>query len=251
MIVQPARDIRDLCQALSRGLDATLGDKLYGLYVYGAAAFPESGPTGDIDFHVILREPLTDQEHFEIDQLHSALARDFPPLGADLDGCYILLQAARHTSPPVHQLHPDIADVSWALHREHIRAGRCIVLHGPDPKQVYPPATWPELEGALRGELQYVQEHLDDYPDYCILNLCRLMYSFKTRDVVISKTTAAAWAHNAFPQWRRHIELAQKSYARQGTPAEREFMLSEVRKLFRFACDHIESSCKPSPDDLR
>ena len=251
MIVQPARDIRDLCQALSRGLNATLGDKLYGVYVFGAAAFPESGPTGDIDFHVILRETLTDQEHFEINQLHSALARDFPPLGAELDGYYILLQAARHTSPPVHQLRPDITDVSWALHREHIRAGRCIVLHGPDPKQVYPPATWPELESALRGELQYVQEHLDDYPDYGILNLCRLMYSFKTRDVVISKTAAAAWAHNAFPQWRRPIELAQKSYARRGTPEEREFMLLEVRKLFRFACEHIESSCKPSPDDLR
>jgi hypothetical protein len=251
MVAPLARDIQDLCQALLGGLKAALGDKLYGVYVFGAAAFPESGLTGDIDFHVILRERLTDQEHFEINRLHSALARDFPPLGAELDGYYILLQAARHTSPPVHQLRPEITDVSWALHREHIRAGRCIVLHGPDPKQVYPPATWLELENALRGELQYVQEHLDDYPDYCILNLCRLMYSFKTRDVVVSKIAAATWAHDAFPQWRRLVELAQKSYARRGTPEERVFMLSEVRKLFQFACDHIESSCEPSLGDLQ
>lgn len=31
-----------------------LANKLYGLYVYGAVAFPEDVLTGDIDFHVIL-----------------------------------------------------------------------------------------------------------------------------------------------------------------------------------------------------
>ena len=60
--------------------------KLVGVYVYGAAAFPDSGPTGDIDFHVILAEPLTDPERDAILALHAALARDFPPLGAELDG---------------------------------------------------------------------------------------------------------------------------------------------------------------------
>ncbi len=235
-------DIQDLCRALLAGLKAALGDKLYGVYVYGAAAFPESTCTGDIDFHVVLTETLTDEEHSAIDELHSALARDYPPLGAGLDGYYILLEEARHTSPPVHQLRPDISDVSWALHREHIRAGRCIILHGPEPRQIYPPVTWAELESALRGELKYVEAHLDDYPDYCILNLCRLMYSFETRDVVVSKTTAAGWAQRAFPRWRQHIEIAQRSYARQATPQDRQFIVAEVRGFFHFACERIGES---------
>ncbi|GAH04040.1 unnamed protein product, partial [marine sediment metagenome] len=50
-------------------------------------------------------------------------------------------------------------DNSWALHREHILAGRHIILYGPEPKKIYPPATWPEIETALYGELDYVEKH--------------------------------------------------------------------------------------------
>ena len=87
-------------------------------------------------------------------------------------------------------------DHSWALHREHIRAGRRVILYGPDPDEIYPPAKWPEIESALLGELDFVEKHLHDYPDYCILNLCRLMYSFETSDVVVSKALAAELAYD-------------------------------------------------------
>jgi hypothetical protein len=234
--------MKDLCQAFLGGLNAALGDKLYGVYLYGAVAFPESGPTGDIDFHVIVKETLSSEEELRLKDLDTALARDFPPLGAELDGYYILLEEARQTSPPRHQLRPDVTDNSWALHREHIRAGRCITLQGPDPKEVYPSASWLELEDALGGELQYVENHLSDYPDYCILNLCRLMYSFERQDVVISKVAAAAWAWESFPEWRRHIELAKKSYAGQATAEEKQFMMTEVGNLYRFACERIQQS---------
>jgi hypothetical protein len=238
--------LQGLCQALREGLKATLGDKLYGIYVYGAAAFPEQGFARDIDFHVILAEALTDGERGAIGELHRALARDFPPLGADLDGYYILLAEARQTSPPVHQLRPDISDESWALHREHIRAGRCISVYGPEPKQVYPPATWAELESALWGELAYVEAHLDEYPDYCILNLCRLMYSFETGDVVVSKAMAAGWAQGVFPQWGEQIEVAMRSYAGQVTEGDRRRMKAEVRGFFDFACERIGSVTLPA-----
>jgi hypothetical protein len=68
------------------------------------------------------------------------------------------------------------------------------------------------------------------------------MYSFETQDVVISKVEAAAWALETFPQWRLHIELAKRSYAGEATPEEREFMLTEVESLYRFAKAHIEAS---------
>ncbi|MCJ7623934.1 MAG: DUF4111 domain-containing protein [Anaerolineaceae bacterium] len=233
-------NIQGLCQAFLNGLIAVLGGKLYGFYLYGAVAFPGSDPAGDLDFHVILTETLIEKEHHSIHKLHAALASDFPLLGSELDAYYILLEEARQTSPPTHQLRPEIIDNSWALHRAHTRAGRCFMLHGPDPKDVFPPATWRELESALKGELKFVEEHLTEYPDYCILNLCRLMYSFETRDVVVSKTAAAKWAHTAFPRWRRHIECARRSYARQATIEDREFMLSEVKGLFDFAGERIQ-----------
>jgi predicted nucleotidyltransferase len=235
-------EIQDLCQVFLRGLNMALGDKLVGVYLYGALAFPEGGPTGDIDFHVILSETLNDREKSDLNDLHATLARDFPPLGVDMDGYYILLEEARQTSPPRHQLLADVVDKSWALHREHIRAGRCIVLQGPDPRQVYPAASWPELESALQGELDYVANHLTEYPDYCVLNLCRLIYSFDTGDVVVSKRASARWAHDAYPEWRPHIEAAIKSYDRRATAEDREILASEVTSFFDFACERIRES---------
>ena len=84
--VQIPLDIQGLCRSLLQGLKEILADKLHGVYLYGALAFPEAGPTGDIDFHVILTKPLTSTEKSGLDDLHASLARDFPPLGAELVG---------------------------------------------------------------------------------------------------------------------------------------------------------------------
>jgi hypothetical protein len=235
-------EIKSLCQALLGGLSASLGDKLYGVYLYGALAFPEAGATGDIDFHVVLNRRLNEGEISQVNDLHAMLAQDYPPHGAELDGYYILLEEARQISPPRHQLRPDIFDVSWALHRAHMRAGRCFVLRGPDPRQAFPEASWAELADALQGELDYVERHLSDYPAYCVLNLCRLMYSFATRDVVVSKRGSAAWACEAFPRWHPLIDAARMSYDREAGEQEEQLLHSEGKNFFVFACDHIRQS---------
>jgi hypothetical protein len=227
-----------ISQAFVDGLKAILAEKLYGAYIYGAVAFPDAMPIRDIDFHVILKSSLTTDEKSRLEKLHESLAQKFAPLG-ELDGYYILLKDAFRKTPPKSQMWERATDNSWALHREHILAGRCIILYGPEPKEIYMPATWPEIEDALYGELDYVEKHLQDYPDYCILNLCRLIYSFETRDVVVSKAQASEWAYNALPQWKRHIELARKSYACQTTPEDRRFMRAEAEKFLEFAKGRI------------
>lgn len=57
-----AEDVRTIRDAFQDGLQAILGSKLVGEYLYGALAFSEAAPTGDIDFHVILKETLTDDD---------------------------------------------------------------------------------------------------------------------------------------------------------------------------------------------
>ena len=68
--------VQDLCQALLRGLNDALGEKLFGVYLYGALAFPEGGATGDVDFHVILKETLNSREKMELKDLHATIARN-------------------------------------------------------------------------------------------------------------------------------------------------------------------------------
>jgi len=238
------QEVNIITQAFVNGLTDILKDKLHGVYIYGAAAFPDDVPTGDIDFHVILKSKLTDNERSELEEFHLSLAKEFPPLGGELDGYYILLSDAISKIPPQSQLWGKATDTSWALHREHILAGRCIVLYGPEPEEIYQPASWSEIETALYSELDFIEKHLYKYSAYCILNMCRLIYSFETKDVVISKVQASDWAYNNLSQWQQHIELARKSYNHQATPEDDQFMLTEVEKFLDFTRERIEQTCQ-------
>lgn len=234
-------EVRDLCDAFVVGLRDTGDGKLHAVYVYGAVTFPETENTGDVDFHVILTAPPDDAERAALLELHERLAREFPPLGAELDGYYILLADARGRARPHHLLFPEIADESWALHRAHILAGRVIVLHGPDPKTIYAPPSWPELAEALDGELDYVTRHLEQYPAYCVLNLCRLLYSWETRDVVTSKAASAAWARTRVPDRASLIDLALKSYAQQASSEDCRALECGATDFHAYARGRIES----------
>ncbi len=231
--------IQPTCKAFIDGLRAVLGDKLHSVYINGAVTFPETKHYGDLDFHVILNDPLTDGEKSDLLDLHKVLARDFPPLGAELDCHYILLEDVRGSSPPEHQLVDGVRDEAWALHREHMRAGRVFILHGPDPVVIFPAPSRPEIDYALQGELNYVRDHLDIHHAYCVMNLCRLMYSYETRDVVTSKAASGVWAREKFPQWVELIDAAVKAYAGEATDQDRELMVSRVHEFYKFACDRI------------
>lgn len=45
-----AEGVREICEAFRDGLRGVLGNKLFGIHLYGALTFPETKNTGDIDF---------------------------------------------------------------------------------------------------------------------------------------------------------------------------------------------------------
>ncbi|MDQ3871730.1 MAG: DUF4111 domain-containing protein, partial [Chloroflexota bacterium] len=212
--------VRRLADDFLREVRGFLGERLHGLYLFGAVAFPESaGKIADLDFHAIVREPLDETDRSAVDDLHRSLYERHRPI--ELDGYYILLDDARAKAPAPSQLRARGGwrrDWSWSLHREHLRAGRCVVLHGPKPADYYPPATWPELERALLREAWCARRWLPSHPAYAVLQFCRLLYSFTTRDVVVSKVSAARWARQTLAEWSRLIERAQAAYPTAGLP---------------------------------
>lgn len=236
--------VTTICTDFTKGLRDILGDNLYGVYIYGAAVFPDTLPLGDIDFHVILKNNISEAEKKQIETFHEKLAKLYPPLGGELDGFYILLEDVNKEAPPKSQLWNHAIDESWALHREHVLAGRCIVFFGPEPDKVYKHATWPELNVALHKELDYAKKYLMVYPDFCFLNLCRLIYSFETKEVVVSKAQAASWGIENLPEWRKYLELALKSYEKQATPEDRQFILDGIKEFFEFAGSRIEKASR-------
>lgn len=130
------KEITNISRAFAEGLQRIPGEKLYGAYVDGAAAFPDSVPTGDIDFHVILESELTDEERSELERFHQSLAEQFPPLGGEMDGYYLLLADARRTAPPRSEMWQRATDDSWALHRAHMR--RCWLSPTTGPLSILP-----------------------------------------------------------------------------------------------------------------
>jgi hypothetical protein len=232
-------DVKIVCDALVDGLRDILGKKLYGIYLYGAAVFPDSGPVTDIDCHVILRKALNDRNRDDISLLYSKLAEDYPPLGGELDAWYILLSDAREKSPPLNQLKPGMCDESWALHSAHIRAGRYITLFGPEPDDIFPVPSWEEITAALDHEIEYIKNNLN-YPAYCVLNLCRIMYSFKERDVVVSKRFSGIRAIDRFPEWTSLIQSALRTYEGTNTPADESRLQADMERFLEFALEYID-----------
>jgi hypothetical protein len=224
-------DAMALSDALRRGLDRVLGDAFASLFLYGAVAFPRPEHWRiDFDFHALLLRPLEEEERRGIESLYAELAQR-SELGADLDGYFVLLADAARSEPPCHQLRTDMRDEAWALHRAHVHAGRYFLISGIDPLDVVPEPTWAELETGLGAEIRFVASH-PDARAFSVLNAARILYSFETHDVVLSKYQAGQWALASLPpEWHEALRAAQRWYERASL-ADDERILREVAAPF-------------------
>ena len=203
-------DVQRTLGLLTDGVHEILRRAFVSLFAYGALAFPHpDGWRADLDFHVLVERPLTQDEQAAVNTLHA-------DIGHDLDGYYITLDDARRAEPPPHQLDTRRRDEAWALHRAHVLAGRYFVIFGVDPRDIIPSATLTELQAALRHELRFVEAHPDDAA-FGILNAVRILYSVEHRDVVVSKYAAAQWARDRFPQEEcAAVDAAARAYVNEG-----------------------------------
>ena len=231
-------EVLDVCRTFASGLRELLRAKLHGIYLYGATVFPDSGPVRDIDCHVILEGSFAGDEAADVEHLHRSLAERFPHLGDELDAYYILYEEACGLVPPTHQLRPSIRDESWALHCAHVRAGRFRTLCGPEPVDTFPEPAWSAVVAALDHELQFIRDSLK-YPDYCTLNLCRILYSFQERNVAVSKRFCGGWACDRFPEWEPLISAAMRSYDRELLQGDEVLMQEGIGRFLEFASGQI------------
>ena len=222
-----------LINAYIQGLLEILSNNLYGIYMYGAGVFPDSGPLLDIDCHVIIRQSLTEAERAAYLAMLSELKVRFPALGEQLDAYVILLEAAKGHQIPQHQVLFDIYDHSWALHCAHVRAGYYRVLYGPEPDEIFPNPTWDSIDGALQHELKFVLDH-PQYPAYGILNLCRILYSYETKNPAVSKQFSGRWGQSRFPEWAPLIQAARRFYYKEHTPQDLAWMEWKREAFFSF-----------------
>jgi Aminoglycoside adenylyltransferase, C-terminal domain len=224
-------------------LSTVLGRNMIGAYLFGSIAFPDFEPgAGDIDFYVVVHRPLTNREINDLDHMHRTLAAKHDT-GRKLDGFYIPLTKARKNRNPrglVYGSHGRIhrggVDDSWALHCEHFHRSASIRLKGPRAGSLFPTADWHSIRNGLYRQLVYARRIIDSDPWWSVLNMCRLVYSFKTGRIVISKLGAANWALRELPsKWHPLIRSAIRTYRKAGNRKDNTILRRDARKFLGFS----------------
>src|SRR5205823_12575392 len=104
---------------------------------------------------------------------------------------------------------------------------------------------------ALYGEIVYLDEHLEDAA-YCVLNSCRILYSFVHRDVVVSKRAAAEWALLHLPEEDHPlIHGALRAYQDRASTGDRAALTSgatDVVRRRRLDIAALDPSDNPTPE---
>lgn len=230
---------------------AILAENLVALWAYGGRTFPDPPRSlGDLDTYAVLQSTREEETAQRIHSAHEAIEREH---SVNLDTGFIL--AADATRPDI----PRPAwgrghEVNWAFHRAHWLAGRYVLLHGSPPEDFVPDPTWSELEVALRHELDHLRHVAagDDDPyeaSYAMLNGSRILYSIKTRNVVISKRAAGEWALENLPaRWHEAIHAAGRAYDGEASSDDAEVLRAAMAPFVAVVTDRWLEYIKPSAD---
>jgi len=235
--MQPRSLQGDIIWIISRGfvhdVVEVLGDKLDGIYAYGSIVFDGFGR--DIDCHLVLRLAPTGNEKARLNAIHAK----YKLFCCEVDAHYIMLKDARNSLPPKSYLLSNTKDEAWALHCAHIRSGCYVTLYGQEPiPALFPSPDWRNIVSALDYEIRYIEKNGDQYA-YCILNLCRIIYSFISRNVAVSKRFSGLWACRHFPEWAGLIHAAMASYENNVNYFVDESFEFEFLQFYKFATEKI------------
>jgi len=229
----PFADLDAVLGSLTAGLRATLGDLLDAVYLQGSFAVGDFDEHSDVDFVVVVREPLDTARVAALQVLHGATFDLACPWAQHLEGSYFPRAVIRTCERRGEEL--------WYLDngaRSLIRSGHCntaVVRHtvrehgirvlGPPPSALVDAVP----VGVLRAEIyatmrDWGAEILADpdrwknrfYQGFITLNYCR-MWRDLTDGTVGSKRRGAEWAKARLgPRW---VDLIDRAWATRPDPA--------------------------------
>lgn len=224
----PYRDVNMLLQDFLVALQAILGEKLLGFYLYGSLSLGDFDPkSSDVDFLIVTTEELSGKALDKLREMHATLAASGNPYAQRLEGSYISRTALQRYDPD-HAYHPTIGSdwefqvarhgSTWIIER-HIVREHGVIVWGPSPRSLIDPVSPHELRMAASEALeQFWQKQLTGpepewlhprhYQAFAVLTMCRALYTLSQGETV-SKLAAATWALQTLdPSWRPLIERA-------------------------------------------
>jgi hypothetical protein len=222
-------DVNSVLQEFVEDIQSILGDRFIGLYLYGSLAIGDFDPeTSDIDFLVLTRDELPDDQFGSLREMHACFNQSGLTWSNKIEAAYIPLSALRRPGSP-HALYPQIErstdlirsplEIGWAFQR-HTLWEHGVTVSGPPIRSLVDPVKREEMRQAAAAIVGGWQEqsrqdqpwiawaHQRGSQAFIVLTLCRIRFSLETGSVA-SKPAAARWAQAACgARWSPLIERA-------------------------------------------
>jgi Aminoglycoside adenylyltransferase, C-terminal domain len=226
----PYPHVNALLDELLAGMQGVLGDKLVGLYLFGStvtAGYDDR--VSDIDLLAATAADIDDKELEALRGMHHDFVERHPEWDDRIEVAYLSVTGLQtfKTQPsrlaiisPGEPLHAVEAGRDWLLNW-YLVLEADVTLFGPPPSDVIAPVSQDEYVAEVRNHALSWGETWGFPRDrggqsYAVLTMCRALYTHRTGNHT-SKSHAAPWAQQEFPEW---AGLIQEALATRAAPGE-------------------------------
>jgi predicted nucleotidyltransferase len=247
--------VNEILNLLLSRVKEILGDQFVGMYLFGSLANGDFDQHSDIDVLVVTEAEISEDGFSALKEMHKQINQIDSPWAIQLEASYIPQNALRRFDPHniIHPhmdrgnnetLHRMSHANDWIIQR-HLLRERGIVITGPDLKILIDRVSPNDLRQAVAGVLPlWANPILDDpsqinkrgYQSYCVLSLCRMLYTLKYGEIV-SKPFAAKWAKENWHHWAELIERAWVGRQNPGLEAQPEDIHGTL-ELIRYTLEY-------------
>ncbi|MFO7170385.1 MAG: DUF4111 domain-containing protein [Chloroflexota bacterium] len=252
LIVEP--EVDGLILKLRRSIQAILGERLVGLYLYGSLVTGDFDPrVSDVDLLAVTASDIDEREFERLRGMHQAIAAASPAWDDRIEVAYLSAAALRTfrerasriaVISPGEPFHFKEAGKDWLINWWVIRSSG-VALIGPPPEALIDPISDEEFLRAVSEQVVEWQDWVEHMrrrgsQAYAILTMCRALYAISNR-AQVSKLQAARWAQARFPQWAPLIERALAwRVAPDDAGVDHEATFGETVGFVRFTLAHIQ-----------
>ena len=264
----PYPDVNEILNFLLSEVQQILREQFVGMYLFGSLANGDFDEQSDIDVLIVTDGEISKDSFSALEHLHKRINELDSPWALQIEASYIPRSALRRYDP-AHKLHPHMDrgegetlhmmshESDWIIQR-HILRERGIVITGPILSDMIDPVSPDELCQAVVDVLPlWTQPILDQptrinrrgYQSYCVLTLCRMVYTLKYGEI-LSKPAAANWAlGNLDSRWKPLIERARIGRQNPNVDAD-PGDISETLDMMRYILQQIRPTRYPDVNEV-